>query len=258
MSCAWKYHNCKIGVILGTGSNACYVEKVTNSELFNKSGVTDDEKVIINVEWGAFGDRGSIEFIRTSYDRHVDQNSINPGNQLFEKMLSGMYLGELVRLVLLNLTSKGLLFDGKVSTRLNTPHQFFTKFLSEIESEASDSIVVVHDILIDIGVQNPSDEDCVNVRYICECISKRSAHLVAAALATLILKIGDPDITIGVDGSVYRFHPFVHDLITEKIKEMLPSGYKFQLVLSEDGSGRGAALVAAVASREVQDKLKKF
>lgn len=255
MSCAWKYHNCKIGVILGTGSNACYVEKATNAEFFNKPGITDDEKVIINVEWGAFGDQGSLEFIRTSYDREVDFNSINPGNQLFEKMLSGMYLGELVRVVLVKMANKGLLFGGKVSTQLNTAHQFFTKFLSEIESEASDSVVAVRDILSDLGVEKPSDEDSVTVRYICECISRRSAHLVATALATLILKMGDPDITIGVDGSVYRFHPNVHDLITEKIKELLPSGYNFKLVLSEDGSGRGAALVAAVASREVQDKL---
>jgi hexokinase len=60
MSCAWKYRNCKIGVILGTGSNACYVESVRNAELFNKPGKEDDEKVIINTEWGAFGEQGSL------------------------------------------------------------------------------------------------------------------------------------------------------------------------------------------------------
>ena len=40
--------------------------------------------------------------------------------------------------------------------------------------------------------------------------------------------------------------------MVEKIKELLPIDYNFSFVLSEDGSGRGAALVAAVASREVQ------
>lgn len=213
MSCAWKYHNCKIGVILGTGSNACYVERVQNAELFEKSGKTDSEKVIINIEWGAFGDYGSLETIRTAYDREVDEQSINPGNQLFEKMLSGMYLGELVRLVLVKLTSLGHLFGGKVSTELNTPHQFFTKFVSEIESEPIQSFKVARDILIDFGIPNPTDQDCVNVRYVCELVTRRAAHLVSAALATLILKMGDPDITIGVDGSVYRFHPRFHDLV---------------------------------------------
>lgn len=251
MSCAWKHHNCKIGVILGTGSNACYVESARNAELFEKPGKLDDEKVIINVEWGAFGDYGSLESIRTFYDREVDHHSINPGNQLFEKMLSGMYLGELVRLVLVKLAKSGHLFKGKVPQQLDTPHQFFTKFVSEIEAEAPESIAVVREILIDIGVDEPSDEDCVTVRYVCELISRRAAHLVSAALATLILKMGDPDITIGVDGSVYRFHPKFHDLMTQKIQQLIPSNFQFRFVLSEDGSGRGAALVAAVASRQV-------
>lgn len=89
MSCAWKYPNCKIGVIIGTGSNACYVEKASNAELFDKPKKTSDETVIINTEFGAFGEQGTLEFIRNSYDRDVDQNSINANNQLFEKMISG-------------------------------------------------------------------------------------------------------------------------------------------------------------------------
>lgn len=249
MSCAWKHRNCKIGVILGTGSNACYVERVQNVELFNRASKDDDERVVINTEWGAFGDFGSLEFIRTSYDREVDHHSINPGNQLFEKMLSGMYLGELVRLVLVKLATSGLIFNGKVSDLLNTRYQFLTKFVSEIESEPTDSVTVIREILHEIGIENPSDEDCVNVRYACESVSRRSAHLVSAALAVLILKMGDPDITIGVDGSVYRFHPKFHDLMMEKITELIPPSFRFKFILSEDGSGRGAALVAVVASK---------
>ena len=241
-----------MGVILGTGSNACYLEKAQNAELFNKSDKADDETVIINAEWGAFGDLGSLEFIRTSYDREVDEHSINPSNQLFEKMLSGMYLGELVRLVLLKLATAGLLFGGKVTEQLQTRYEFFTKFVSEIESEPIGSFEVVREILAEsIGVEDLSDEDCINVRYVCECISRRSAHLVSAAIATMIMKMGDQDITIGVDGSVYRHHPKFHDLMTQKIKELIPPSYRFKLVLSEDGSGRGAALIAAVATREV-------
>lgn len=254
MSCAWKHRNCKIGVILGTGSNACYVEKAQHAELFNRSLKSDDEKVVINTEWGAFGDRGSLEFIRTQYDREVDETSLNPGNQLFEKMLSGMYLGELVRLVLVDLASRGIIFNGVATNQLQTRNTFFTKFVSEIESEAENIVAAVREILLEFGYENPSEDDCVTVWYVCECISRRAAHLVSAALATLILKVGDPDITIGVDGSVYRFHPKFHDLMTEKIRELIPSNFKFQFALSEDGSGRGAALVAAVATREVQEK----
>lgn len=65
----------------GTGSNACYVEKVENAELFD---ITDNKKshVLINTEWGAFGDNGALDFVRTEYDREIDNLSINPGKQL--------------------------------------------------------------------------------------------------------------------------------------------------------------------------------
>jgi len=55
---------------------------------------------------------------------------------------------------------------------------------------------------------------------------------------------------VGVDGSVYRFHPKFHDLMYAKIRELTNDHIQFDLMLSEDGSGRGAALVAAVASRQ--------
>lgn len=48
-------------------------------------------------------------------------------------MISGMYLGEIVRHILLHLTSLGVLFRGQQMQRLQTRDIFKTKFLSEIE-----------------------------------------------------------------------------------------------------------------------------
>lgn len=120
-----------------------------------------------------------MEFIRSRYDRDVDENSINPQqlfeNQLFEKMLSGMYLGELVaRLVLVNLATNGLVFNGVVNDQLQTRHSFFTKFVSEIELEAENSVTAVREILLEFGYETPTDEDCVTVWYVCKCISRRA------------------------------------------------------------------------------------
>ncbi len=47
-----------------------------------------------------------------------------------------------------------------------------------------------------------------------------------------------------------RYHPHFHDLMEKKIAELTRPQYKFDLMLSEDGSGRGAALVAAVTVRQ--------
>lgn len=67
--------------VLGTGSNACYVEKQKNAELFDGEDLGSGN-VLINTEWGAFGDDGALDFVRTCYDEEIDKNSVNPGKQL--------------------------------------------------------------------------------------------------------------------------------------------------------------------------------
>ena len=54
--------------------------------------------MIINTEWGAYGDDGALDRWLTEYDDIIDQNSVNIGRQRYEKMIAGMYLGEIVRL----------------------------------------------------------------------------------------------------------------------------------------------------------------
>lgn len=39
-------------------------------------------QVMINTEWGALGNDGSLDFIMTDYDKQVDKHSINAGQQM--------------------------------------------------------------------------------------------------------------------------------------------------------------------------------
>jgi hexokinase len=48
-------------------------------------------------------------------------------------MISGMYMGELARLILVKFTKQGLLFGGRGSDLLFKRGNFFTKYVSEIE-----------------------------------------------------------------------------------------------------------------------------
>lgn len=66
--------------LLGTGSNVCYMEEMSNIELVEG----DKGKMCINTEWGGFGDNGCINDIRTQYDKEVDEGSLNPGKQRWE------------------------------------------------------------------------------------------------------------------------------------------------------------------------------
>lgn len=84
-------------------------------------------------------------------------------------------------------------------------------------------------VLNEMGINDPSLVDCANVRYICECVSRRSAHLVSAGLAVLLNKMDEKSVTIGVDGSVYRFHPYFHKLMVEKVKQLANPDIKVSL-----------------------------
>ena len=67
---------------LGTGTNAAYVEKLTAAKK-----ITDLPKkatsVVINIEWGAFGEHGCLEEFFTEFDAIIDSESINPGKQMY-------------------------------------------------------------------------------------------------------------------------------------------------------------------------------
>lgn len=111
-------------------------------------------------------------------------------------MISGMYLGELVRLVLVKLTKLKLLFNGVGSDILFEKLTFFTKFVSEIESTVPGDNANCMDILEEIGIVDPSESDCVIVRYVCSCVSKRAAHLASIGIAGLVLQMENPDIVV--------------------------------------------------------------
>lgn len=48
-------------------------------------------------------------------------------------MISGLYLGELVRLILLKMAKEGLLFNGEISTDLRTKGKIETKHVAAME-----------------------------------------------------------------------------------------------------------------------------
>jgi len=62
----------------GTGTNACYMEEMRHIDLVEG----DEGRMCINMEWGAFGDDGVLNDIRTEFDREIDMGSLNPGKQL--------------------------------------------------------------------------------------------------------------------------------------------------------------------------------
>ncbi|XP_049598775.1 hexokinase-2 isoform X2 [Syngnathus scovelli] len=248
MSCGYRDQSCEIGMIIGTGTNACYMEEMKNVKRVDCT----QGRMCINTEWGGFGDNGSLADIQTEFDVQVDKTSINPGVHTFEKMISGMYLGEIVRLILVKMTKDGLLFKGQASEALLSPGGFETKYISHIEEELS-GLENGNKILSNLGLAwEPVDVRVV--RMVCDTVSSRSARLCAAALATLVNRMRVArglerlKTTVGVDGSVYRKHPNFSAELQATVRQLAPK-CDVSYLLSEDGSGKGAAMVTAVALR---------
>uniref|UniRef100_A0AAQ4SA90 hexokinase n=1 Tax=Gasterosteus aculeatus aculeatus TaxID=481459 RepID=A0AAQ4SA90_GASAC len=252
MTCAYEEPDCEVGLIAGTGSNACYMEEAKNIEIVDGN----EGRMCVNMEWGAFGDNGCLDDIRTKYDQAVDENSLNEGNKgedAYEKMCSGMYLGEIVRQILIDLTKRGFLFRGQISETLKTRGIFETKFLSQIESDRL-ALLQVRAILQQLGLAGTCD-DSIIVKEVCGTVSRRAAQICGAGMAAVVDKIRENrgldhlDITVGVDGTLYKLHPHFSRIFQQTVKELAPK-CDVNFLLSEDGSGKGAALITAVGCRQ--------
>merc|ERR1712038_2251598 len=106
--------------------------------------------VVINTEWEALGNSGSLEIVRTTYDHQIDKNSLNPGKQIYEKLISGMYLGELTRILILDAIEKGI---------INLPMNIFckkgileTRHLSAIEDDEQMNFQKMNGVLKELGI----------------------------------------------------------------------------------------------------------
>lgn len=71
----------------------------------------------------------------------------------FEKMISGHYLGELARLIMVQLTKDGLLFNGlKGSNQLYTSELFLPEYLYLIEEDQPGNYMNCREVLSKIGL----------------------------------------------------------------------------------------------------------
>ena len=165
-----------VGLILGTGCNACYIEK--NENIKNKfvEDLDKNEYQIINIESGSFskGPEGKI-------DLKFNNNTIDPGKNSFEKMFSGAYLGGLATEVIqYGINEK--IFSGSFAER-------FSENII-LESRDVDGYLFYppkSGILAEL-IKDMSLIDKITIYYLFENLVERAAILVSIVLAASIIK----------------------------------------------------------------------
>ena len=240
----YKNPECDVAIILGTGTNACYRESLSEIPKWHKPHVSTD-KMIVNIEWGNFN-----KLYSTKYDKIIDRNSQNPGSQVLEKMVSGLYLGEIARQIILDFIShKVFLYRDGIPGVLGTENALRTESMSKIEADKTVNLSGVAQVLAHLGIEKSSYKERALVKRICGLVSNRGALISAAALGAVILKI-DPELfdkhTVAVDGSVYEKHPHFSGNMKSGLYRIFgkKSGH-IHLSLIKDGSGFGAGMAAA-------------
>ncbi|KAK3028888.1 hypothetical protein RJ639_039897 [Escallonia herrerae] len=248
-----------IAVILGTGTNAAYVERAQAIPKLHglppKSG-----EMVINMEWGNFR---SSHLPLTEYDHALDAESLNPGEQIFEKITSGMYLGEIVRRVLCKMADEAALFSDTVPPKLKTPFILRTPEMSAMHHDTSPDLRVVGDKLKDIlEISNTSLKTRKVVVELCNIVATRGARLAAAGVFGILKKMGrdtsregeTQKTVIAMDGGLYEHYTAYRTCLENTLNELLGEeiAKSINIEQSNDGSGIGAALLAASHSHYLE------
>ncbi|KAI7862367.1 hexokinase-domain-containing protein [Spinellus fusiger] len=236
---------------VSTGTNAAYWEKTEKIIKCNLESKDKEEEMIIDTEWGSFGDKSPEHLPRTCYDNRLNRESINPGIHLFEKMVSGMYLGEIIRSVIVDFVDRRLLFNGNSTKEMNTPYSFDVSYMSAIELDNSDDLKDIQHIVEAImNVPKTTLVDRQMVKSFCELIGQRAARLTAAAISAVIEKRGalETGLPVSVEGTIYEHYPNFPERMNNAMREIYgPKIANINIGVTKDGNGIGAALAAMIA-----------
>lgn len=260
ISAAYRDPEITMSSVISTGCNAAYMENIRSIkkiESYTNRDVSDDV-VSINTEFGAYNNTRQMLPL-TNFDEDVDRMSTRPGTHVYEKMIAGLYLGELYRLILLRLHRLGMLLTEHDISALKQPNTIDASFLSVAEADMTQSLEQMRDLFKNkLGIELNSDELRV-CRYLVELVGTRAARLYACGIAALCRRRKMERGKVGVDGAVFHHYTHFKERARHALREILDWPQDVEDYVSfhdaEDGSGIGAAIVAAMTlqKREAGD-----
>ncbi|MCM8709971.1 hypothetical protein M2651_02890 [Clostridium sp. SYSU_GA19001] len=230
-----------IGFILGTGTNTCYIEENTNIKKSKKLAQSEGS-TIINIESGGYGKaaRGNIDAI-------FDKTTTDPGNQKFEKMISGAYQGGLILEVIRKAVDEGL-FSSAFKENIKNVENLSSKEISDFcyYPYSNDTLLGK---CSNSGSIDESNNDKQTLYYIIDAIIERSAKLVAINLASVILKTGKgknpcSPVCVTAEGSTFYKSKLFRGKLDYYVKEYLNDkmGIYCEFIKAENATLIGTAI----------------
>jgi hexokinase len=133
-----------------------------------------------------------------------------PSNGWHEKkLISGRYLGEILRLVICELIDEGVLFLGQNTYKIEIPYALDTAFLSLMESDPTEELLMIIGIFTHFFALETTLAERQFFRALAKLVGRRAARLSACGIAAIVSKMGylESGCSVGADGSLYNVRP---------------------------------------------------
>ncbi|KAF2718842.1 actin-like ATPase domain-containing protein [Polychaeton citri CBS 116435] len=207
LSQAYRDPSTRMSLILGTGTNAAVylpVSALAHDKFGSRPQSWHEaaKYVLVNTELSMFGKH---VLQTTRWDEELNRKHVLPDFQPLEYMVTGRYLAEIVRLILVEAINTIGLFDGQMPERLYIPYAFDTKILAGFESDSSPSLANACTAFMQAHPlrRPPTHTELQFIRTICQAVSRRAAAYLATALHALWrLRTDLEQIQPGESGSV--------------------------------------------------------
>ena len=235
-----------IGFILGTGTNTAYVEYNQNIQKLPRHFKKEGSQVI-NVESGGFA-----AFQRGPFDLELDKCSTNRNKHVFEKMISGAYLGPLTLKLLKALVDKDVFSSGGAKALLNITELSTIAINDLAAGDTNDDCDRDRTALL-LRSNEFTDADRDIMKKVFAAVVERAALLTAVNIAAAVVKSGkgtdaDRPVCVNIDGSTYDKVHQLKDKVQSYLKEILDARRLYiRCIQVKDAPIVGAAIAGLTA-----------
>ncbi len=230
---AGNVYSSYIGLILGTGLNAAYIQPAV-------AGLKDFEKSqIVVCESGKF-----CKLIQSDFDKEVDAHTVKPGTFFLEKSCSGAYLGPISYYALKAAASEGWLSD-KCAEKISALDKLTLIEVDRFLHGPYDASSVLGSICAECG----TEDDYEFIFAVLNAIAERSARCAAAILTAAVIQSGaglknSKPVCIVCNGTTYHKTYKIADRVKAYLEDELAKnrGINFEIVAIENDITLGTAI----------------
>ncbi|KAK4542200.1 hypothetical protein LTR36_007047 [Oleoguttula mirabilis] len=220
LSQAYRDPSTRMSLILGTGMNAAVFlpVKALSSGKFGErpdSWHAAAKHVLVNTELSMFGKQ---VWPVTRWDEELNAKHMLPDFQPLEYLVTGRYLGEIVRLILVEAITTAGMFNGEMPSRLEEDYALDTRILAAFQGDNTATLTKAKSAFLRAHTMfaPPQLRELQFIRDISQLVAQRAAVYLATALHALWtlrttaegLEPGEAShVTIACDGTIVEKYP---------------------------------------------------